>query len=164
MEVSLVGDGERRGAGGREDKCEEMLGAAGGGREAGGSPLQPVPVFASGLQGQSPSGWPAQPRQQRGSGRGGGSLAGHSWLPDYAQPAEETLRPLSCCYWVEEKPRRAGGGLPGTLRLGRAGAYTHACTAPSPAVCRVGLAGGLGAISAMGAATHRQGSTGASVS
>lgn len=36
MEVSLVGDGERRGAGGREDKCEEMLGAAGGGREAGG--------------------------------------------------------------------------------------------------------------------------------
>lgn len=85
--------------------------AEAGGREAGGSPLQPVPVFASGLQGQSPSGWPAQPRQQRGSGRGGGSLAGHSWLPAYAQPAEETLRPLSCCYWVEEKPRRAGGGL-----------------------------------------------------
>ena len=37
MEVSLVGDGERRGVGGREDKCEEMLGAAGGGREAGGT-------------------------------------------------------------------------------------------------------------------------------
>ena len=76
-----------------------------------GSPLQPVPGFASGLQGESPSGWPAQPRQQRGSGRGGGSLAGHSWLPAYAQPAEETLRPLSCCYWVEEKLRRAEGGL-----------------------------------------------------
>lgn len=30
-----MGDGERRGVGGREDKCEEMLGAAGGGREGG---------------------------------------------------------------------------------------------------------------------------------
>lgn len=30
-----MGDGERRGVGGREDKCEEMLGAAGGGRDAG---------------------------------------------------------------------------------------------------------------------------------
>lgn len=76
-----------------------------------GSPLRPVLGFASGLLEESPSGWPAQPRQQRGSGRGGGSLAGHSWLPAYAQPPEETLRHLSCCYWVEEKLRRAEGGL-----------------------------------------------------
>ena len=31
--MRLVGDGEGRGVGGREDKCEEMLGAAGRGRE-----------------------------------------------------------------------------------------------------------------------------------
>lgn len=35
--MRLVGDGEGRGVGGREDKCEEMLGAAGRGREAGGT-------------------------------------------------------------------------------------------------------------------------------
>lgn len=44
----------------------------------------------SGLLGESPQGWPAQPLRKWQ--RGGGSLAGHSWLPAYASSSpEETL-------------------------------------------------------------------------
>ena len=69
-----MGDGERRGMGGREDKCEEMLGAAGGGREAGGTRMlgelrAPGRVWREEDAGKGRQGGWA--RTERGMGEGG---------------------------------------------------------------------------------------------